>query len=470
MMKAIFGKIFHNGGNFSRLLIDDDKIIALDNDRTAPDGAEILDFGDKLILPPLVDSHTHFFQTGLYLGALDVSHISTKDGLLSFIRGSTLDNFRIGEVVWISGFDPIDEMPNSAELESVAPNIPIFLRRVDGHSCSLSKSAQKMIPDDMRNQSGIYTGIMQEKVVDYFLRLVDEDELILAANRVAESAVKVGAMRIHSLVPYIEWAEILMKIQKDLPIETEIFVESTDVESVAELDLKQIGGCILLDGSFGSHTAAITEPYADAPNNSGILYFTDEKLLSFFQSARDKNLAVAMHAIGDRAIEQYIRCAEKVADGEQLKRWRIEHAELINRNQIERARKLGLTLSVQPAFEKFWGGPDKMYAKRLGKRWMMTNHFRDEIDAGILLLGGSDSYITPIDPVSGIFDAMNHPNKSQRLTQNEAISLFTENPLKWKYNKSEIDISEMYRVNGELKFIVLDGDFKKSIPEILKVT
>ena len=465
-MKAILGKFPNSDKISERILIDDDKIIAIDNERTVPDGVKVFDFGDKLVCPPFTDSHTHFFQTGLYMGALDVSGIATKDELLSFIRKQALDNFRIDEVVWLWGFDPIDDMPNSIELESAAPNVPIFLRRVDGHSCSLSQSALKMLPQNICTPNGIYSSSLQEKVVDYFLRMVGEDELIRAANRVAKFSAKVGAMRIHALVPYIEWAKILMRIQNNLPIETEIFVETTDVESVASLGLRQIGGCILLDGSFGSHTATSTEPYTDSPENRGILYFTDEELISFFRAALDKNLAVAMHAIGDRAIEQYIRCAEKVANGGKLNRWRIEHAELINRNQIERAKKLGLTLSVQPAFEKYWGGPNKMYAKRLGNRWKMTNHFRDEIDAGILLLGGSDSYITPIDPLAGIYSAMNHPNESQRLTQNEAISLFTDNPLKWNTNKYRIDISNLYKINDELKFIVLDRDFNKSIPKI----
>ena len=82
-------------------------------------------------------------------------------------------------------------------------------------------------------------------------------------------------------------------------------------------------------------------------------------------------------------------------------------------------------LGVQPAFEAFWGGPDRLYNRRLGARWQHTNPFNSLLDSGVTLAGGSDSPITPIDPLAGIRAAIDHPNAGQRVTAGQALAMFT---------------------------------------------
>lgn len=462
MTKCIIGNIVTADGQYSRMLVDDGYIVALDNERTAPDGSKIIELGsENMLLPPLADCHTHFFQTGLYLGALDLTDVPNKTALLSILRWTPLDKYRIDETVWCWGFDPADAMPSAEELQSIAPNVPIFLRRADGHSCSLSTAAQKMLPEKLRNESGIYTAEPQERIVKHFLQGLSDSELISAAERVSSFARNAGAFTVHTLVPFVRWAELLIRIVPKLPIDVEIFVETTDVNAVKSLGLHQIGGCLLLDGSLGSRTAALSEPYNDKPDENGLLYYSDAQLAEFFESALENDLAVAMHAIGDRAIEQFLRIAECVSSGETLFRWRIEHAELITREQIERASRLGLTLSVQPAFEARWGGINKLYAKRLGERWRTTNRFKSMLNAGILLLGGSDAYVTPIDPIGGICAAMNHPNEQQRLTLNEALAMFSKNPKIWaNYGKTKEQITTAFAIGQKAVGIVVSDSFK----------
>jgi len=451
-MKAIFGKICLSDGIFSRMLVNKDRIVSIDNESDAPENSIIIDYKGKLILPPLTDHHVHFFQTGLYLGALDLTEIGTKSELLSYLRRIQHDKYKIGEVLWAWGFDPLDSMPDAEELQSAAPDVPIFLRRADGHSCSLSHAAMKMLPKGKKSQSGIFSGKAHEFVVRSFLEAVHEDELIKAAERVAEYACSVGATTIHALIPYAKWAKILQRIEHDLPVRAVIFVESTDVDTVKRLGLKQIGGCLLLDGSIGSHTAAVSMPFADEPGNCGILYYSDKELEFFFRTALENDIVVAMHAIGDRAVEQYISTADKISSGKKLAGWRIEHAELVLPEQLERIEKLGITLSVQPAFETRWGGPDGLYAKRFGDKWRMTNPFRSEIEAGIKLLGGSDAYVTPIDPSGGIRSAMNHPNISQRLELTDAVSLFAGD------SGSSVKLKNKILRRNDC-FLVIDGNF-----------
>jgi hypothetical protein len=199
------------------------------------------------------------------------------------------------------------------------------------------------------------------------------------------------------------------------------------VEVPRRFGLRQAGGCLLVDGSFGSRTAALSQAYSDAPGNSGIGYVSDEKLLSFLRAAAAAGLQATVHAIGDKAVEQVVRCHEQLAEpglGNPL-RHRIEHAELLNDPLIDRIARLALVLGVQPAFETEWGGPDRMYALRLGERWRSTNPCRRLLDSGVRLAGGSDAPITPIDPVAGIRDATMRPNPQETVGGEEAMAMFT---------------------------------------------
>ncbi|MDD5206538.1 MAG: amidohydrolase family protein, partial [Desulfobacterales bacterium] len=134
------------------------------------------------------------------------------------------------------------------------------------------------------------------------------------------------------------------------------------------------------------------------------------------------------HAIGDRAILQvadcYRRALRKNPGGD--RRLRIEHCELPSAASIETIRNEGIHLSIQPTFEHLWGGPGKMYEKRLGpERLRRTNPFRTFAEKEIPLAGGSDSDVTPMDPLLGIFSSLTRPNESERLTIQQALEAFT---------------------------------------------
>jgi hypothetical protein len=126
-------------------------------------------------------------------------------------------------------------------------------------------------------------------------------------------------------------------------------------------------------------------------------------------------------------VEQVVRCHEQLAESgsANLLRHRVEHAELLSDFLIGRIARLGLVLGVQPAFEMEWGGPDRMYALRLGERWRSTNPYRRLLDSSVRLAGGSDAPITPIDPVAGVRAAIERPNPGEAITGEEALAMFT---------------------------------------------
>jgi predicted amidohydrolase YtcJ len=200
-----------------------------------------------------------------------------------------------------------------------------------------------------------------------------------------------------------------------------------------DFGLTRIGGDLSLDGSIGARTALLTGPYRDA-HESGARYFEEDDLVEFFHNAHLAGLQVAVHAIGDGAIDEGLRSWERVygaldSRGRRhfrARRHRIEHFEMPSPDHVERAAMLGLAISVQPAFDAHWGHPGALYEQRLGaERAAAMNPLRTLLSRGMAVGGGSDSPVTAIDPMAGIVAAETHHDPAQRLSREEAVRLFT---------------------------------------------
>ena len=164
----------------------------------------------------------------------------------------------------------------------------------------------------------------------------------------------------------------------------------------------------------------------------GALYHDDDAMAEFFHAAHNAGLQVGVHAIGDRAIEQVLTTWERVylaLDSRErrhfrARRHRIEHFVLPSGDQIERTAMLGLAVSVQPAFDRLWGQGGGMYEERLGPARAMAAHpIRTMLDRGIEVGVGSDTPITPLDPMLAIAALEEHHEPTQRLTRLEALKL-----------------------------------------------
>jgi predicted amidohydrolase YtcJ len=246
---------------------------------------------------------------------------------------------------------------------------------------------------------------------------------------------------VHALVgsdqdPSNRDGELLLEESSQLPVDVVPYLQVRDVRRVKELGLNRVGGCLLLDGSIGSHTAALADPFADDPGNRGLLYFRDEILQEFISSANEAAMQTAVHAIGDRALEQILRVHERCASPASS-RHRVEHAELPGPSQIDRALALGLLFGMQPAFEHFWGGPEGMYRQHLGpERASRTNPLRTLAERGMPIAGGSDAPITPVSPMLGIHAAVNHPAECERLELSAAVEMFTTNGAYFSFDEA----------------------------------
>jgi predicted amidohydrolase YtcJ len=210
------------------------------------------------------------------------------------------------------------------------------------------------------------------------------------------------------------------------------------------LGLPRIGGCLLVDGAYAEHTAALLEPYTDDSSTKGVLYFSDEELNDFVGRGHRAGLQISMHAIGDAAIEQLLNAYEQAlaADPRSDHRHRIEHFSLPTPEHIERAAHLGVALGMQPIFASMPEG-DEVGSRLPGleflgpERYARRHPYRAIVDAGILVAGGSDSEQRPESPMAGIHAVVNHPDEERRLTVMEALSLFTTNAARIAFEEDE---------------------------------
>ena len=400
-----------------------------------------------VIVPGLIDSHTHPLEAGLQLLFADMRGASSVAEVQQRLRDRHQDAQERGMML---GFnlepDGLREQryPKRDELDEVIPEVPVFVYRVDGHSAVTNTAGLQLVlakwpgvrPPGMDGDcNGRPTGVLRGEAYERASRMFKHrlaPETVREALRLAgRQAAAKGVTTIGALVGVEDTTEDEWRVLIDGLAACEVmtipYLQTWDLEVPRRFGLKQAGGCLLIDGSFGSRTAALSQSYSDAPGNSGTGYVSDEKLLSFLGAAAAADLQATVHAIGDKAVEQVVRCHEQLAEpglGNPL-RHRIEHAELLNDPLIDRIARLALVLGVQPAFETEWGGPDRMYALRLGERWRSTNPYRRLLDSGVHLAGGSDAPITPVDPVAGIRAAIERPNPLQTIMGEEAMAMFT---------------------------------------------
>jgi hypothetical protein len=439
------GHVLTPGGYADWALVDGSVISATGAAGDEPKGDRTVDLGAAWLLPAFCDAHVHLPGTGLYAAGMDFRGERSSAAILDAFARRAEDP---GAILFGGNFeDPLDRPLDARLLDGAVGDQPALLARADMHSCVVSSALLSNLDvsglEGVDVSDGEPTGYLREQAAGEAWRWFDSslprEQQKAAISAAVDLAYSKGLASVHEMY-VVEWRgwdslEVFREAVAGAALGIVLYVATDDVARVRDMGLPRIGGDWFLDGSFGSHTAWLTEPYASPPPEgsppAGISYRDDDALLELFREAQASFLQVGVHAIGDAAIEQAISTWEKVAaeTGEDAVRdlgHRIEHFECATDEHIERAARLGLNASVQPAFDHYWGGTSEMYARRIGpERALQMNRFGTMVARGLRLGAGSDSTVTPLDPFLQMASLRGHHVESERLSAAAALEMHT---------------------------------------------
>lgn len=474
--------------NYHWLAVDGGRIVdagcETDYEKYRGQCREEMDLKGNTVLPGFYDCHVHFVQTALKQISVDLSGVRSFDEIRRRIVEWVEEHPRAG-VVRAFGLEVSEleegRLPTRKVLDQYAKEYALWINSRDFHMSILNTKAmhQLNVPLTMEgvglesdgSATGILSGGANALIRKKITRLYTREEKYATMAGLAESILRRGVTSVNAMEGgYVfneEDAALLHAYQDSLPVDVTLFYGTTDVNAAMEMGLDRVGGDIFVDGAFSSFNAAVEENYEQRDGN-GVLFFSQREIDDFMCEAYRNRLATSLHCVGGRAVEQAISAHEKARRAYPLgggRRHRIEHAELSSPSQKKRARELGLIFSMQPAYEYFYGGPGCMYENRLGKRYRQTNQYRELTDLGIVVCGGSDSDLTPINPLLGIHAAVNHPVPENSVSVEEAVRMFTWNAA---YSVGEEEHKGSIEVGKAADLAVLDKDiFRINQKEII---
>ena len=421
------------GETFEAFLVRDGKVCAVFPRR--PDGvdAEPVDLSGAFVFPGFIDTHTHSFEGGLYSLAADLSSARCLGDLFRLLE--TVEPVEGRILAWRFDEADLDEgrNPTLDELDRHFPDAPLLIRRVDGHSCLLNSAAWKRIPwgrwrpDPRRPIDRRRNGIATR----WFHSVLDDEAVLAAYGRASDQAARRGVTTVHAMIGNgrrdpLHYRLVASHLSR-FAVEFVLYPQVADVAAALELSSPRIGGCLLADGSLGSRTAALLEPYTDRPRSRGAVYRRDGYWKRLIGKAHSHGLQVAVHAIGDAAVSQMagVFAAVQRRDPRDL-RHAIIHCELLPDSALPDLSRSGVHVVAQPMFDRLWGGTEGLYARRLGPaRALLCNRLATLVDAGIPVAGSSDWYVTALDALAGIDAAVRLRNPEERLTACQAVELYT---------------------------------------------
>ncbi|MBI3287114.1 MAG: amidohydrolase, partial [Chloroflexi bacterium] len=400
-------------------------------------GDEIIDLGGRAVIPGMIDSHIHFLDYALSLGQVDLSGAMTLEAALERVAAQAVQ-LSPGEWIRGGGWDQNlwGGWPHRRELDRVAPDNPVALDRKDGHVLWANSAALRLAgidgatPDPpggeiLRDHESQPSGILKERARELLyphLPLLDAPSRQAALRRAIPLAHRLGLTGIHTLAgvdseddpaPLFDYGALLEEDALDLRVW--VVLPARAWPEITALGLRsglgdprlRFGGIkIFADGTLGSQTADMLEPFEEQPRNRGIQVTPQDQLESLVREASRAGVACAVHCIGDRAVRRALGAFEKARRLEPNSariRHRLEHAQIVHPQDMPRWASLGVIASMQPIHAV----SDMSIADRYwGARSQHAYAWRSLLAAGARLAFGSDAPVENVNPLLGIHAAV----------------------------------------------------------------
>lgn len=461
----------------------------------------VIDARGGMVLPGFIDSHVHFLAGGMNLASVQLRDARTPAEFISRVKAFAAT---VPPGTWITGGDWDHqnwggELPQRSWIDSVTPNNPVWINRLDGHMALANTAAMRAAKVPMsggdigggtitRDASGQPSGIFKDNAQELIDPAVP-DPTPSMLDRALDAAMTYASERGVTSVDHMgTWSDLAVferarrartlrtRIYAAVPLSTWARLRDTVAARGHGDSWLRIGGLKgFVDGSLGSHTAAMMRPFTDAPGDSGLLVNTPENLYSWVSNADKANLHVIVHAIGDRAISLQLGIFERVEheNGERDRRFRIEHAQHIAPADMPRFGRLGVIPSMQP----YHAIDDGRWAEKVigPERARTTYAFRSLIDTHARLAFGSDWPVAPATPLLGLYAAVTrrtlddkHPEgwiPEEKITVEEALRAYTTGGAYAAFEEGE---------KGSLspgKFadvVIIDRDLTRIAPETIR--
>ena len=469
------------GEKFQSLGIKDGKIIFLGTNDEVKNvsSKELIDLKGKMMIPGMADAHLHLYAYCQNLTFVDLSKVHNINEMINLMK-EKIKNVKKGD--WVKGvnFDQSkwkeNRFPTLEEMDSISKDNPIIIKRCCLHAVVANSKALEMASIGKNYQAGsggiveldkdgMPNGILREQSTKVFDDILpDPLKNIEVQKRIMQDVLNdmssKGITTIHTYAAkiwqYNEDINIYKNFEKEgkLPLRVTVCIDELfEPEILTKEKLNnpyrkvQLGAYkIFSDGSMGSRSAALKEPYSDDPKNSGFMLFTQEELNNKILTGYEHGLQPAIHAIGDRALDMTLAAIEHtlkttkekgMTDEEQKNRlpFRIIHVQMIDDDLLERMKKLPLVLDIQPIFlctDLHW------IEDRIGKERLKGSFALKTMEkAGLIQTGGSDCPVETYEPLKGIYAAVTRQDMEgypiegflpeERLSVYEALCMYTKN-------------------------------------------
>jgi predicted amidohydrolase YtcJ len=486
-------KIYTADSTFSEatsMAIDNGKIIAIGNNvdiQTKYSSSNHIDAKGNTIFPGFIDAHCHFTGYATDSWKCNLFGTTSFDEVVSKIK----EYSKTAPLEWIygRGWDQNDwtvkQFPSKEIFDSLFPNRPVFLKRVDGHAALLNQTAlnlagitidTKIVGGEVEIKNGKLTGILIDNAMHFAEKKVPEINDTLAKryfNSMQEKCFAAGLTGVHDCGVSEHTIELLKDAQKNNGLKMKIFALLSDDTTYYEKWIKSgplktqglhVGGFkFYADGALGSRGACLLHDYADKKDWKGFLLNTETHFKTAAQLFANSNLQMCTHAIGDSGNRIILKIYADVLKGKNDKRWRIEHAQVMDAADFHYFADYNIIPSVQPTHatsDMYWA------QERVGATQIKTAYaYKQLLQTNSWMPLGTDFPVEDIDPLKTFFAAVvrqdskgfpaNGFQMENALTRKEAIYGMTIWAAKAAFEEKEKGSIE---VGKAADFIMLDND------------